>query len=182
MNPTRLLALPLLAAALLLGLPAGAEDGHSHDGPTSQLKKIFPKAQTFVTKDLAIDPAARKRIETKLGAKLHDHDLQDHVFVPVAGGRSAGVARQAHVHLGGEADIVVGVDMKGVIQGVVVTGAPAAVCSGSFLGQFQGKTASSPLKIGQDLKAAPGADQASKTVAFEVRESVLILTEAALKR
>lgn len=187
MSLTRYLALPLLAAALALGVPAGAQDhdhggGHSHEAPTAKLKQIFPKAESFVTKDLTISPDARQRIEAKLGKKLHDHDLQGHVFVATTGGRSTGVAREAHVHMDGEVDIVVGVDLKGAVQGVVVTGAPAAVCSPSFLNQFKGKTAASAMKVGGDVKAAPGAAQASTTIAFEVRESVLILTEAALKR
>lgn len=169
--------------ALLLGSAAwghGPEE-HGASTPTALLKKVFPAASGFVQKDLHLghDSSLRGHVEARLGAKLEGHDLEAPAWVATSGGRSAGVAWMTDVHLpSGNADVLVGVDLKGKIVGVALGHAPAALSGASFLKQFAGKTASSPLQVGQDLKAAPGQDQASKQVAAAVRKAVIVLTES----
>lgn len=170
-----------LALMLILSLAVMAHETAEapHGAPKALLQKALPSAQGFVPRQLALSPAARARVEKALKTKLEGHDLTASVYVGTRGGRSAGMAWMTDVHLsGGNADVVVGVDLQGRVTGVALGHSPTpALAQASFLAQFKGKTAASPLTVGRDLKAAPGQSAASQKLAAAVRKAVLILTE-----
>jgi len=164
---------------LLLCLPALA---HTEKGPpTELLKKIFPSAEGFVTRDLKLSGATlRQHVEKRLGKKLAPGDLAAKGYVATVRGRSIGVAWMTDLPLGSKfADVVVGVDLQGKIVGVVVDHSPIpALAQPAFLDQFRGKGPEAPLSVGQDLKPAPGQKVTSQQLAQAVRKAVVVLNEA----
>ncbi|MEW6280658.1 MAG: hypothetical protein AB1758_18680 [Candidatus Eremiobacterota bacterium] len=170
---------------LLLALPALSHGPEGHQGvPQELLKKLFPQADSFVTKTLELEGATRKSIESRLGARLEDHDLEAPAYVATVQGRSVGLAWMTDAHLkAGEVDVLVGLGLDGKVVGVVLDRSPiASLAQPSYLKQYQGLTAASAFTIGKDLTAVSGKEEASKRVAGAVRKGVVVLTVAVLKR
>lgn len=169
---------PVLIVALLalLAVPALAHTGEGGP-PKKLLQKLFPKADAFVTR--TIDwKAARASIERRLGAKLEDHDLEAPAYIATAKGQSVGVAWMTDAHLkGGEADVLVGLDLEGRIVGVALDHSPVpSLAQSSFLKQFQGMTAF------DKVQAAPKQEEGSRLVAAAVKKGYYVLRAAVLKK
>ncbi|GMU51879.1 MAG: hypothetical protein AMXMBFR33_10250 [Candidatus Xenobia bacterium] len=179
MKPTTLVTLifSLLVGAALAGDPAQ---------PTlEQMKKLYPAAASFVKKPLDLSGHTREHIEEALGFKLDGHDLKTPAYVVRgADGRSLGAVWPTDVHLpeGKYADVLVGVDTKGAVVGVLVWGGPVpAIQEGAYLEQYKGKNADSPIRVGKDIKPAAGQKGPSADLADSVRRAVLVLSHGLLK-
>lgn len=170
-----LMALMLIAAT---AAPLLAHGGHDHN-PTTSLKKIWPNAGKFSFATLKLEGATLKSIEKQVGKKLTEAELKQQAYVAMADGKPLGTAWKTSVKLGGgEAQVFVGLDNQGKVAGVVVEESRLAGFSKpEYLKQYNGKSASSKLKVGTDITAVPQQANASQALADAVRRAVIVLTE-----
>lgn len=169
----------LLLLLLLLTAPAWA---HGDEGVTqATLKKLFPAADSFVTKSLNLSPEVRKKIETRLGTKLEDHDLKTPAFVATAKGRSLGVAWATDAHLKeGDVDVIVGVDLSGKLTGLALAHSPvASLGQSSYLNQYKALTVRSNFAEGKELKPHKNG-AASRLVAAAAKKAAVVIHESFL--
>lgn len=169
---------PFALALLLLILSAPAP-AHSPAMFIPMVRQAFPQGQEFRPRGnhLEAKPDLCHKIEAATGTKFGGMDSHIPVFDVYAGGKRIGLAWYTEVAKGSDfVGVSVGVDLKGRIVGVALDAAPPTVDNQAFLGQFKGKTAKSKLKVGQDLKAAPGDPGLSQRIAAGVRKSVALQT------
>lgn len=158
------------------GWPHGGEIG----GPSAAvLKRLFPAAESFVTRPLQLDAAAQKAVASRLGKPLEAHDLKSKAYIPVAKGQSLGVVWVTDAHLKeGLVDVVVGVDRQGTVVGVALQHSPvAALAQSAYLNQFKGQPISTRLKQDRPLASNPAA---SRLVAQAVFKCAVVIDEAYL--
>lgn len=163
------------------------QPGWSHGGQAlskETLKKLFPQADNFVTKPLSLTAEQRKKIETRLGAKLEDHDLKAPAYIASSKGRSVGIVWATDAHLKrGNADVIVGVGLDGKVTGVVLDHSKVAgLDKPAYLDQYKKLTTSSSFQEGKDLKPLAGQEPSSKLVAAAVRKGVAIIDESFLAK
>ncbi|MHB8997224.1 MAG: hypothetical protein ACYC63_18410 [Armatimonadota bacterium] len=127
--------------------------------------------------------AKKGAIEKLIGAKL-DADENEMNFWPVtSNGKRVGTVAS---HLGkgdyGAIEVIMAIDdpangpakLKGIKIQRDREKHREALRSDTFLKQFNGKTAASPLKVGQDIKAAhPSAIKGSQIVALSVKKQLV---------
>jgi hypothetical protein len=174
----------LAVTALMLVL---AQPGWTHGGQAlskETLKKLFPEADNFVTKPLGLTAAQRKSIEGKIGAKLEEHDLKAPAYIASSKGRSIGIVWATDAHLKkGNVDVIVGVNLKGNVTGVVLDHSKVAgLDKPAYLGQYKKLTTGSSFQEGKDLKPLAGQEPSSKMVAAAVKKSVAIIDESFLAK
>ncbi|MFA5113679.1 MAG: FMN-binding protein [Candidatus Margulisiibacteriota bacterium] len=94
-----------------------------------------------------------------------------------ASGQGRAVAVKARGY-GGEIELLVGIDAKGVVSGLKVLnhretpGLGANITGTKFLGQFKGKKAGDRLEAKKDIDAISGATISSRAVCFGVKEAL----------
>lgn len=147
----------------------------------ASLKKLFPKADSFVTKPLNLSADQRHKIEARIGTTLEDHDLKAPAYIASLKGRSIGIVYATDAHLPqGAVDVIVGLDLKGNLTGVTVAHSPiAAIGQSSYLGQYSKLNSHSQFVEGKDLKAIPG-QSASAVVAKAAKKAAVIIDETFL--
>lgn len=166
--------LTLLTTLSVASAPLWAHTGEGSQGPSKALmKRLFPAADSFVTKPVAVTPAQRKAIESRLGKTLEGHDLKTNAYIASSGGRSAGIIWVTDAHLQeGLVDVVVGVDTQGKLTGVALEHSPnPRLAQSGYLGQYKGLTVRSAFQEGKDLKPLTGQAPASKLVAQAVKKA-----------
>jgi hypothetical protein len=169
---------PLL---LLLAL-ASVAWSHTGDGQgpsKATLQRLFPRAQSFVTRPLTLTPEVQKRIAARLGQPLEEHDLKSSAYVPTYEGRSLGVVWVTDAHLKeGLADVLVGVDLSGKIVGVALEHSPVPLLAqSSYLKQFAGLAPSANFAQIKPVRSNPAG---SKLVSAAVRKGAIVIEEAFL--
>ena len=172
----------LVLSLLFVSLPAMAHGSHDHGVSNSVLKKVFPKAKKFVFKNLGLDGATLKTVETKLGKKLEGADLTSLAYLAMDGKETLGIAWATPQTLGKEqANVIVGIDKTGKIAGVTLENCSIeALASDNYLRQYVGKKSDAKLTVGKDITAAPKQDVASQQLADAVRRAVIVLSQAGL--
>lgn len=172
--------------ALLLGLAATASAALCvWRQPDSDIAGIFGNG-SYKTVFLDIGPAAKQRVEKRLGFAL-DPDETQFKFFPVYQGKKQVGTVMTHAGKGQFGAIEVVVAVVPTDSGVAVKEvriqrdrekAKAALRSSKFLGQFKGMTAQSEFELGGRVKtAAPGAERASAAVARAVRKLLVAYEE-----
>lgn len=172
--------------ALLLGLAATASASLCvWRQPDSDIAGIFGNG-SYKTVFLDIGPAAKQRVEKRLGFAL-DPDETQFKFFPVYQGKKQVGTVMTHAGKGQFGAIEVVVAVVPTDSGVAVKEvriqrdrekAKAALRSSKFLGQFKGMTAQSEFELGGRVKtAAPGAERASAAVARAVRKLLVAYEE-----
>ncbi|HUK66142.1 MAG TPA: FMN-binding protein [Anaeromyxobacteraceae bacterium] len=138
---------------------------------------IFPSADRFEVKDLSLEEAERQALETRLG-------------IPVRDRWPLRLARQGDRYLGAVAvDDVIGRFER--ITFAVGVGADGAVAQVEVLSyreshgyevrlpawrkQFVGKTAASPLRVGEDISNISGATLSCKHLTLGVRRILAVV-------
>lgn len=185
MNRAALSSFPLwlgLALMLLLVQPGWTHGGQALSKET--LKKLFPQADNFVTKPLGLSAEQRKKIETRLGAKLEDHDLKAPAYIASSKGRSVGIVWATDAHLKrGNADVIVGVGLDGKVTGVVLDHSKVAgLDKPAYLDQYKKLTTKSAFQQGKDLQALAGQEPSSKMIAAAVKKAAVIIDETYLSK
>lgn len=162
------------AGALVAPAPAFAVDYLTAE----QAQQIlFPEADAFETRDLALDAALRQRLRARLGSLPRERwQLR--------------LARRAGRVLGAVAvdDVVgkferityaVGIGAEGAVRGVEILSYREShgheVRLPAWRRQFVGKTASSPLRLGEDVANISGATLSCQHVTDGVRRIVAVV-------
>lgn len=169
-----------LALVVLALLAPSLVHAHTPAQFVPMMRKVFPKAQEFRPRllHLSDQPDLCRRAERASGTKLAGKDLHIPVFDVYSGGQRIGVAWMTEVEQGNDfVGVIVGSDLKGRIVAVALDAGPPSVDNAAFLGQFRGKTAKSPLKVGRDVKAAPQDPALSQRIATAVRKAIAVETE-----
>jgi len=157
-------ALLFLLAAGAVAL--GADRIYTNPDPSAELKRLFPAAAAFSAlggqplhfKAYAVDPKANPSAPP-LGIAFWTTDL---------------VPQEHGYH--GPIHILVGMDMTGVLSGVVVTydSEPYGYFSvqpPKFAAQFKGKSVRDPFRVGGDVDAVSGASITIASAARAIRDS-----------
>lgn len=172
----------ILLLLLLLAAAAWSHTGQGQGPAKAILQRLFPTAESFVTRPLKLTPEMQKRISLRLGTRLESHDLNSNAYIATRGGQSLGVVWVTDAHLKeGLTDVLVGVDRQGKIVGVALDHSPVALLAqSSYLKQYTGLSARAPLAEGKDLKPLKSNPAGSKLVAAAVRKSAIVIQEAFL--
>jgi len=150
--------------------------------PDEDIKKFFPGADTYKTEVKKPSKSQKAAIEKRLGAKLDSDEQEFKIYRIIDNKKTIGTIL---THLGkgqyGAIEIVTALDNDGKVKGVGIQRdrekKRAELRSDKFLGQFKGKTVKDPVKTGKDIKAVPGAEKSSETVAFSVKKLLIINDE-----
>lgn len=160
--------LSVLAAALACGVAAAAAADriYTTPNPIAELKRLFPAAAAFSPlageplhfNAYAADPKANPS-EKPIGVAFWTTDL---------------VPQEHGYH--GPIHILVGIDLTGVLTGVVVTydSEPYGYFSvepPKFAAQFKGKRISDPFRVGGDVDAVSRASITINSAARAIRDS-----------
>ena len=162
----------MLLSALLLSNAREAE------GSDQKLIAIFPKAKKFVQRNPVLTPDQIVSIEKKLGAKLQSEDLKPIFYIPISDQKKpmglvlfAGAKGPNSVIKG-----AVGLDMRGKVVKVEIYEHQEsnAIAEEVFLKQFIGMDVEDAFKVGVDVKAAEGHEDASSTVALIPKKTLVM--------
>ena len=168
-------------AILLLALPLAVSlVAHESGFPKETLQKVFPDATGFTARKKALTPDQVKRVEQESASKVMRNDNPLTYYVAVKGQDALGsvVMIDTRGSKGG-IDLALGIRRDGSVARLVVVenSDDPALSQAAFLDQVQGKTAQSPLKLGQDIKFA-GDARSAQAVLSAVRRGLILLAAA----
>ena len=154
--------------------------------PVQRLAAIFPKAKKFVQKRTVLTPDQIASIEKDIAGKLRTADLKPIFYIPINdANRPIGLI------------LFVGVEgPKGIIEGTVALNMrgkvvkvevyehkePEAIASAEFLKQFTGMGIDDAFKVGEDVEAAEGHEDASNAVALIPKKTLVMSYALFLKQ
>jgi len=145
--------------------------------PDRDIKNFFPGANSYSTETKKYTKEQKERIEKRINAKL-DPDENEFKFYRVKKDKKVVGTVLTHQTRGryGAVQVVVGINNDTQIVGVYVQRhrEPTNLNDKSFLKQFVGKTADSPIKTGEDIKPISGHEQSCQAVAFSVRKIMVV--------
>jgi Na+-translocating ferredoxin:NAD+ oxidoreductase RnfG subunit len=171
----RRIAFLLLALPLTVSLVA-----HESGFPKETLQKVFPDATGFTARKKALTPDQVKRAEQESGSKVMRNDNPLTYYVAVKGQDALGsvVMLDTRGSKGG-IDLALGIRRDGTVARLVVVenSDDPALGQAAFLDQIQGKTAQSPLKLGQDIKFS-GDARSAQALLSAVRRGLILLAAA----
>jgi hypothetical protein len=155
--------------------------------PQRDLLALFPPATNYVT-ETRIVSRVTVEIERRLGRHMNSDEKPPRVHRVLDGERQLGsvlVTRVKGEH--GGIEIITGVETNGAVRGVLIQSqrepeTVAEIITGTqFLSAFVGKTAASPLRLGEDLPAVRAEARASaQAIADGVRGQLIVLSFAEL--
>lgn len=181
----------ILAGLFMIIQTVTASYAHDTVWPEEKLKTLYPQAVSFEQKNLYVSDAQRASIEKRLGSKLREEDMKPSVYLAIVKSTPDSTPRKVAALLfidaigqGGKIEIGVVVNGKGDLIKVRVfeNSEPVVISQGSFLGQFEGKNANAPFKVGADIKAPQGAVQSAQAIASGAKRGMLIIDEVFKKK
>ena len=149
---------------LICILPALPLKAHETGFPRETLKKVFPDALGFSARKKTLTAEQLKSVEEKSGSKIQHNDNPLSYYLALAktpdgsGVLGSVLMIDARGPKGG-IDLAVGILRDGTVHRVVVVENKdeAGLASAEFLNQIQGKSLTSPLKVGEDIRYAGDA-------------------------
>lgn len=176
----------LLVLVSLMVITPLLSDAHETEWPGEKLAAIFPQAKKFVQRSATLTKDKIASIEKELGAKLRKEDKKPIFYIPISDQkRPLGLVLFVDVQGPlGVIDGAVGLDMKGKIVKVAVYEHKEsdAIASEKFLKQFIGKGIDDDFKVGKDVEAVKGYEEASKAVALIPKKTLVMSYALFLKR
>lgn len=174
---------PCFSALVLLGLLASraAADVCVWRDPDRAMARLFPAASDYKTVDVKIAADALARIEKRLGKALDPGERDDWIYYAITGpkGEFIGhVLTDAERGEYGAIELVLGVDPEGRTTAIYIQRArerDKGFKSKAFLGQFIGKTATDPVRFGEDINGRRSS--AAEQVTFGVRKMLVMYDE-----
>lgn len=159
-------------------------DLHEKEGSEQRLMDIFPEAKKFVQRDVMLTADKMASIEKELGAKLRTEDQQPIFYIPIREKKPMGLV--LFVGAKGPNGIIegaVGLDMRGKVVKVEIYGHKEsdAIAADGFLNQFIGMGIDNAFKVGEDVVAAEGHEDASNAVAL-IPKKTLIMSYALYRK
>ena len=170
----------LILSMLLLG---NARETEASDQKLAET--IFPKAKKFVQRNPILAPDQIVAIEEELGVKLRSEDQKPTFYIPISDKKKPmglvlfadamgpfGVVRGA-----------VGLDMRGKVVKVEIYEHKEldAIAADGFLNQFIGMGVDNAFKVGEDVEAAEGHEDASQAVAL-IPKKTLVMSYALYRK
>lgn len=153
--------------------------------PIRDLKALFPPATNFVLESHIVSRSTAEIVK-RLGRQMSVDENPLRVFRVQNRGDAPGsilVCRVKGTH--GGIELVTGVELNGRVRGVVIQSqrepeaAADVITNPAWLGSFGGKTAQSPLRIGEDLPEVPSrARESAQAIADGVRSQLIVLSFA----
>ena len=154
--------------------------------PVQRLAAIFPNAKKFVQKSAVLTPDKIAAIEKDIADKLRTADLKPIFYIPINDANKP-IGLTLFVGVEGPSGVIngaVGLNMQGKVVKVTVYAQdePEATASAEFLKQFIGKGIDDVFKVGEDIKAANGYEDASNAVALLPKKTLVISYALFLKQ
>ena len=176
----------LLALVFLMAGAPLMSNAHETEFPGQKLGAIFPKAKKFVQKSAVLTPDKIAAIEKELGAKLRPEDMKPIFYIPInEKNRPMGLVLFVDVKGPlGVIDGAVGLNMQGEIVKVAVYDHKEtdAIAGETFLKQFIGKGIDDAFKVGEDVEAVAGHEEASNAVTLLPKKTLVMSYALFLKR
>ena len=155
------------------------------EGADQKRAAIFPEAKKFVQRNPVLAPDQITSIEKELGVKLRSEDLNPIFYIPISAKKKPmGLVLFADAK--GPLGIIrgaVGLDMKGrVIKVEIYEHKESNAIAGSeFLKQFVGMGIDDAFKVGVDVDAIDGHEDASNAVAL-IPKKTLVMSYALYRK
>ena len=176
----------LLALVFLILSAPLLSNAREIEHPGQKLAAIFPTAKKFVQRYPVLTPDKIASIEKELGVKLRSEDLEPIFYIPISEQKKPiGLVLFVDVKgPRGPIDGAVGLNMKGKVVKVTIYEHKEsdAIASEKFLKQFIGKGIDDAIKIGKDVEAVKGHEEASKAVALIPKKTLVMSYALFLKR
>lgn len=176
----------MFALAFLMVISPLFSNAHETEWPGEKLAAIFPKAKKFVQRNVVLTKEKIASIEKELGSKLRQEDHKP-IFYIAMNEQKKPIGLVLFVDVKGPRgtiDGAVGLNMKGKVVKVAVYEHKEsdAIVSDKFLKQFIDKGIDDAFKVGDDIKAVKGQEEASKAVALIPKKTLVISYALFLKR
>ena len=154
--------------------------------PAQRLAAIFPKANKFAQKSAVLTPDKIASIEKEIGDKLRTADLKPIFYIPINDANKP-IGLILFVDVEGPSGIIdgaVGLNMRGKVVKVAVYEHKEsdAIASEKFLKQFVGMGIDDAFKVGEDVEAAGGHEDASNAVALLPKKTLVMSYALFLKQ
>jgi mono/diheme cytochrome c family protein len=147
--------------------------------PTAELKKLFPAADSFSAVEGTLSAAQVASAEARSGSKLSAEDRLPTFYFAIRDGKKTGVAQYVSAPtVAGPVSLAVVMDASGVVTAVFVLKNPAddGIEDAAWLAQFRGKRLADAATLSRSVSAAPGAEEASRSVAGAVARAIAIIS------
>ena len=146
--------------------------------PEQKLMAIFPEAKKFVLRNPILTPNQIAAIEKELGAKLRAEDQKPVFYIPISNEKKP-IGLVLFANAEGPSGIIegaVGLDMRGKVVKVEVYAHEEAdtITGEEFLRQFIGKNIDDTFRVGVDVEAAEGYEDASNAVALIPKKTLVM--------
>ena len=155
------------------------------DGSTEKLVAIFPEARKFVQRNPALASDKIASIEKELGVKLRQEDLNPTFYIPISNKKKPmGLVLFADAK--GPRGVIkgaVGLDMRGKVVKVDIYEHKEsnAIAEEEFLKQFVGMGIDDAFKVGVDVGAIDGHEDAANAVAL-IPKKTLVMSYALFRK
>ena len=154
--------------------------------PARRLAAIFPKAKKFVQKTAVLTPDKIASIEKEIGDKLRMVDLKPIFYIPINDANKP-IGLVLFVDVEGPSGVIdgaVGLNMQGKVVKVAIYDHEEMdeIAGGAFLKQFIGMSIDDAFKVGEDVEAAGGHEDASNAVALLPKKALVMSYALFLKR
>lgn len=157
------------------------DDGHTEWIPRAELQQLFPQATDFTPMHIGDTAKFGANVQKKLNKKLAKDELEAPLFKVYQGTKPVGYAWAGIANFKASPGMVlVGVDTRDRIVGVLLPECKLAVARPPFLTQFKGKRSSDAFVIGKDLKTTGAPAGETTELARTVRQGVVVLSQARL--
>ena len=182
-HPRTGILLVLIFFILSTPLLSNARETESSD---QKLAVIFPKAKKFVQRNPVLAPDTIVSIEKELGVKLRAEDLKPTFHIPISGKKKPmGLVLFADAK--GPRGVIkgaVGLDMRGKVVKVEIYDHKEsdAIAAEGFLKQFIGMGINDAFKVGVDVDAINGHEDASNAVALIPKKTLVMSYALFLKQ
>ena len=182
-HPRTGILLVLIFFILSTPLLSNARETESSD---QKLAVIFPKAKKFVQRNPVLAPDTIVSIEKELGVKLRAEDLKPIFHIPISGKKKPmGLVLFADAK--GPRGVIkgaVGLDMRGKVVKVEIYDHKEsdAIAAEGFLKQFIGMGINDAFKVGVDVDAINGHEDASNAVALIPKKTLVMSYALFLKQ
>ena len=181
----RRISVLLTLVFLMVSAPlfSGAQDA---EFPAQRLAAIFPKANKFVQKSAVLTPDKIASIEKGIAVKLRTADLKPIFYIPINDANKP-IGLILFVDVEGPSGVIdgaVGLNMRGKVVKVAVYEHKEsdAIASEKFLKQFVGMGIDDAFKVGEDVEAAGGHEDASNAVALLPKKTLVMSYALFLKQ
>lgn len=182
-GPRTSILLALIFFILSMPLLSNARETNGDD---QKLAAIFPKAKKFVQRNPVLTPDQTVSIEKQLGIKLQSEDLKPIFYIPISEKKKP-MGLVLFTDVKGPRGVIegsVGLDMRGKVVKVKIYEHKEsnAITEEEFLQQFIGMGIDNAFKVGVDVEAIDGYEDASSGVALIPKKTLVMSYALFLKQ